>query len=474
MKKRILAALLAVAMLACALAACATTDTPSTTAPSTSGSNTADTTKATEPAATEKPKETVTLKFWGGIQPEYGYQEMCDNFNKEYADKGIQVEYTRYVNDDNGNLQLDTYLMGGDQIDVYMGYGGKSRLVTRQEAGMAYDMTDYLTANGFDPEVELGSSNVVPYQIDGKYYALPTKYQNGNWWLANATMFKEAGIELPLHGWTYAEFEEACKKMTHGEGQDKVYGMFWNLTKDFNGSIDYMAVQASSHFGLYTDETMTATNLDSDVYKAGLQMMVDAFEEGWAPSYESIVADGLTFESMFLDGKCAISTTIANMRLIKDTETYPRDFETAIIPAPVPDEAHMDNWDYSTVTGAGDLICVNPKSANLDAAMEFVLWYIKGGMAPLAKGGRTPLWKGFDPDLVLNSLCEEEGVFNVESVKTYLSIDRGQGLESHTTSADSKIKAIRKEEMEAAFYGQKTVDQAVTDAKTRADELLKK
>ena len=55
-----------------------------------------------------------------------------------------------------------------------------------------------------------------------------------------------------------------------------------------------------------------------------------------------------------------------------------------------------------------------------------------------------------------------------------MSIGRGQGLKSYTTSADSKIKAIRKEEMEAAFYGKKTVDQACEDAKTRADELLKK
>ena len=100
--------------------------------------------------------------------------------------------------------------------------------------------------------------------------------------------------------------------------------------------------------------------------------------------------------------------------------------------------------------------------------------YIKGGMAPLAKGGRIPLWKGFDPDLVLNSLCEEKGVINEESVRTYMSIGRDQGLKSYTTSNDSKIKAIRKEEMEAAFYGKKTVDQACEDAKTRADELLKK
>ena len=96
------------------------------------------------------------------MQPEYGYQELCDNFNKEFADKGIQVEYTRYVNDDNGNLQLETYLMGGDQIDIYMGYGGMTRLINRQEAGMAYDMTDYLTSHGFDPVEELGAANVIP------------------------------------------------------------------------------------------------------------------------------------------------------------------------------------------------------------------------------------------------------------------------------------------------------------------------
>ena len=36
------------------------------------------------------------------------------------------------------------------------------------------------------------------------------------------------------------------------------------------------------------------------------------------------------------------------------------------------------------------------------------------------------------------------------------------------------MSEFTKEEMEAAFYGQKTVDQACEDAKTRADELLKK
>ena len=33
--------------------------------------------------------------------------------------------------------------------------------------------------------------------------------------------------------------------------------------------------------------------------------------------------------------------------------------------------------------------------------------YIKGGMASLAKIRRIPLWKDFDPNPVLDSLCED-------------------------------------------------------------------
>lgn len=33
--------------------------------------------------------KTITLHFWGGVQPEYGYDDLCANFNEEYKDKGL-------------------------------------------------------------------------------------------------------------------------------------------------------------------------------------------------------------------------------------------------------------------------------------------------------------------------------------------------------------------------------------------------
>ena len=28
--------------------------------------------------------KTVTIRLWGGVQPEYGYDEVCANFNEQY------------------------------------------------------------------------------------------------------------------------------------------------------------------------------------------------------------------------------------------------------------------------------------------------------------------------------------------------------------------------------------------------------
>ena len=113
MKRRLIALFLAAA-LTLGLAACGKPAEPGSTAPAPSGGS-----QAPAPGG-DAPKETITLKMWGGVQGEYGYDALVENFNKEFADKGIQVEYTRYVNNADGNLQLDTYLSAGNDIDIFM------------------------------------------------------------------------------------------------------------------------------------------------------------------------------------------------------------------------------------------------------------------------------------------------------------------------------------------------------------------
>lgn len=420
-------------------------------------------------------EETITLRLWGGVQPEYGYAALVDNFNAEFKDKGIQLEYVRYVNDNDGNLQLDTYLMQGGEIDIFMGYGGTGRLFPRIESGVVLDMTPYLEAAGFDPVEELGEAAVAQYIYEDKYYAVPTKYENSMYWFANVDMFEAAGVELPYDGWTYDEFLAAVEKMTSGEGLDKIYGMYWSFNNNWDMTTNFLT-SLNSPYKVYTDETCQATAFDQDSTLLPLNLIKATTDAGYAPSLADEKADNLSIPTVFLEGKAAISTCISQIRIIKDLETYPHDFTTALIPAPVPDESYLEEYGkHAYVNGAGDLICVSAATQYPQECMDFVLWYIEGGMAPLASGGRIPLWKGFDGQAVADALMEgAEGVFDADSIVKYMDIEKtsAETALNMPNYAQSEINTAFTEAIESVLYGQTDAETAMADLKVRADQLI--
>ncbi|MBQ4564703.1 MAG: extracellular solute-binding protein [Lachnospiraceae bacterium] len=480
--KRALALVLALVMLCGCLTGCGGgnketqgSDEKTTAA---SGNNTTEvsTEEGKEWFGTEDGK-VITLRFWAGIQPEYGYADMVENFNKEYESKGLKVEYVKYVNNTDGNLQLDTYLQGGGEIDVFIGYGGTSRLKKRAEAGLIMDLSEYIEKYDFDIAAELGASSAAKYvNEDGSTYALPTQYSNSCWFIINADMFREAGLEIPYDGWTYDEFYATCEKLTKGEGQDKTYGMCWSLNFA-NSAYQVPMSSVLQEAAWYKDEAATESNLDNEVWKVGIQLMKDTMDNGWAISLEDELADQVTVDTHFLTGKCAMFLTSSQLRLCMDTTTYPHDFETAMVPYPVPGEEYAtpEYMTHASQTGTGDLICVPENTEYKDAAFEFVMWYIKGGMAPLIAGGRNPLWVGITKEQVADVLTKKaDGTVDMESMMHFLSVDRSQIVaKDYSSDYDGEIKDILWEEVQAILYGMKTVDQGMNDAKTRADELLK-
>ena len=250
----------------------------------------------------------ITLQIWGGIQPEYGYIEAIANFNEEFADKGIQAEYVRYVNDTDGNLQVDTYLMGGNQIDVLVGYGA-ANLLNRAENNLIMNMTEYLKEAGFDAVKELGSASMSQYWVNGdQIYGLPSIYSNNRWLMVNVDMFEEAGIEIPYDGWTYDEFFAAVEKLTHGEGLDKVYGANWSIKQDINGALGIVSSVLGQN-SYYKNLDGTETNFDDPVWIEGMKLVNDTMEKGYAFSLADELSENLTVANTFVEGKCAITVT---------------------------------------------------------------------------------------------------------------------------------------------------------------------
>ncbi len=454
MFKRKLTIFLALAMLITMVAGC--------------GSTPADSTQSSiSSSESNKPQETVMLKFWGGVPAEYGPQLTVEAFNKEYKDKGIQAEYVRFVNDDTGNIKLETTLLAGGEIDLFMTYTSSS-LVKRGTGNMALELSGKLASAGFDYVKELGEG-VSPYIYDGKIYGLATKMEN-YYILANKNMFDEAGIPLP-ESWTYDEFRETAKKLTKGEGQNKIYGMFFNTAQEiFRPS--YMAQTVLGPNYLYK-EGGKETNLDNPEFIKVNQLVSDMMlVDKSAVSHTDNVTQKLSVESVFLAGKSAMSLGVWTIRSIKDLEKYPHDFVTAYLPVPVSDKSAAKYSIGENVMG--DYICVNANSENIDQAVEFMLWYVKGGMISMTQYGRVPIYKGIDSTLVADEYMKNgEKILHRDTVMKFLEIRDNLAVSTETTKLP-EIQKVYNEALESIYTGKTDAASALKEAKIRGDEFLKK
>jgi len=412
--------------------------------------------------------ETVTLRFWGGVPGEYGPEQVVARFNEEYKDKGIQAEYVRYVNDETGNMKLETTLLGGGEVDVFMTYG-IAYLTKRGEGNMAVDLAPMLAEAGFDMVEEQGplSAN---YIFDGKIYGIPTKYEDYRI-LANVDMFEEAGIELPLDGWTYSEFREACKKLTHGEGQDKVYGMYWSSVQEPNRPM--MIAQTIIGDNYYYRNGGTESNFDDPAFVEIAQLIQDMmWVDGTTITHTDTATQQLTVESVFLGEKTAMSLGVWCIRSIKDLEKYPHDFETAYLPIPHPD--NMEAAPYAVGDNAvGDYICISSDTKYMEEALEFVLWYTRGGMCEGTPYGRVPLNKAVSDDFKLEAYMRNgDGILHAESVSKFLQIPENIANDTITTK-NAEIKKCLTEALELIYTNQMDAASALKMAKENADKFLK-
>ena len=313
-----------------------------------------------------KDEDIVTLRFWGGVPPEAGPQASVDLFNEQYADKGIRVEYERFVNDDTGNLKLETNLLSGDGVDLYMTYT-TDILAKRAEGNMALDLSELIERDGFDL-TQYGGSLMESYYINGKPYCVPTKLDQYGIVL-NKDMFDAAGIPIPTE-WTFDEFREVAKKLTHGEGQDKVYGMFWNSQQDLTYILSYLVAQTNGGDPMYLSETESA--FTDPVVLAAVELIYNMMNvDGSSPTHADSVTQKLSQEGVFLAGKSAMTIGPWMVRSIKDLDNYPHDFVTAFAPYPV----YAEGQRNFTQGGYGDMLCINPKSEHIEEAWEFIKWF---------------------------------------------------------------------------------------------------
>jgi len=399
---------------------------------------------------------TVTLNVWGGVPPESGPDALFAAFTAKHPN--IKVKYTRYVNDDQGNLKLDTALQGGLDIDVVVSYA-RSALAKRVEAGLLTDLTDRLagdaTLKAFAPGAEPVSNNF----FDGKAYSAPAS-RSVETVLANKSLLDKAGITVPAD-WTTADFRAIAKQLS-GNG---VYGCLIppDLARQKIGpDFTYKAGGRESNF-------------DDPAFRENFQLRLDMMAEKSAVPMSEIVAQkwDAFAQTPFLTGKVAmwISQPFV-LRYIKDTKEYPHDFQTVLLPLPAPQKG-VRFWNTG---GYGDNVAITKKSAHQEAAFTLLQFWLGEGAARMVPGGRLPSLPGGDTAALAADLGGPDAakLFDERSLVTNLLTSDARIPVDTIQTAHAEISTIVNGLNQRLLLGSISLDEWARTAKEQCDAAIKK
>lgn len=442
MKKRILAILMCTAMCATSLSVCASAEAAS---------------ESVDPSSLSG-----KITWWGAIQEESGPLEVIEHFNEIYPN--IEVEYVYFKNDDAGNTKLNTALMSNDGVDVFVNYGAK-RVPARVEGGLMEDLTTYIERDGFDVTANFGGEYMV---MDGKTFALPASSIRSIVYF-NMDMLEAAGLTLPDDDWTWDDYDMYMEKLSHGEGVERVYG---GVTVSDSYAFAYPArgVLGSNYF--YKEDG--TSNFDHPAFKASLERRLRIQNE-LKIEYDmfEIISTKLTPQDLFLNGDAAsmvVSTPF--LRYVKDLEMYPRDWKVGFAYIPRYDE--NTDVNYNKGSYVFDFASINSKSENKEAAWAFLKYYTTEGSQYMFKYGRGPAWTQIDTEQATELLLNEElkETLDMESFNHVYLDFVSEGYNDDIFTQNDQITAVMTEELQKCQLGDITVDEAISNMKSRADELL--
>lgn len=393
-------------------------------------------------------KDPIKLTFWGGVPAESGPQDVVDAWNAEHPD--VQVEYVRYVNDDDGNLKLDTALMTDQGVDLYVNYG-LNRLENRVNSGAALDLGEFGDYN-IDEKMGPGAK---AWLFEDKYYAMPTKKDIFFVWL-NKDALDEANLPVPTE-WTLDEMAAYAETLK----QENRYG----LVKHTEPYPDLMDGSLVSHNYVKADGT---SDFDNPIVGTWLETLKNMMDSGATPPLGEQLTSQMPVDTIFLKGEAAmLDAGEWIFRSSNNMEDNPRDFTIAFAPIP---SVTADQAEYKVRGGIGDGISVNAKSKHIEEAWEFLKWYADGGMAPMAAGGRLPASKDANVDEAIQALLGDHAdTYDEASLKHAVF---GQ-FDTYNRNLPQQVMDLRQQEYEKYFLGNQDLASTLEAMAKRHNEYIK-
>ena len=141
--------------------------------------------------------------------------------------------------------------------------------------------------------------------------------------------------------------------------------------------------------------------------------------------------------------------------------------------APVPKFDAEQNEYYASVQ-SNDHISVNVNCEYPEEAVRYIKWYATEGYDPMIENGRLPLYQNYDADRAYEIMIgENTDLIDAESFKNTVFGQYDDFNSPLTDENKATVSKISKEESEAYFLDQISLDEMLDNMQTRTEELVK-
>jgi multiple sugar transport system substrate-binding protein len=388
----------------------------------------------------------ITYCYWGGAVDAKARGEIADLFNASQDEifvKKIPIDNADYV------TKIQAYFAAGNEPDVIQSSADYGDVYV--SAGKIADLSSYVE--------QAGLTNYFPerlvddYTYDGKIYAVPFSF-NTFVISYNKRIFDQNNVPYPTNDWTEEDFVNAAKKLTYGEGVDKVWGFYqgWSVPT-------LMAnLYGTSIFDI---ENMKLHAADNPAFVDAFHFMANLIDIGVAPDAEQAAAagGGLTTGKFAMELSMGVADLYNYNTMMED--------EIGLVQFPVNDE--YGRWQ-SPVSNVG--FYISETSQKKDAAWKFIEWVCKSREAQeIIEVVSLPACK----DLVNDETYLSEYPDGYDPYDKALCLDFSNVCAWPLTAGVwAKLMNELQSQWELVLNREKTVDQAIQDFQSLGDQVLAK
>lgn len=398
-----------------------------------------------QPKTTE-PVE-ITVHSWDN---EYSIIDVTDKFNE--TNKDIKVNLVLSPWNDYQD-KLFTSLAGGDDIDAYF-IRVQEAFNTYASKGLIYPLNDLMAADGFDIGMYGGYADQL--KVNDDTYAIPYRGA-GTYLFYNKDMFDEAGLPYPSGNMTWDDYREMTKKLTTGEGADKVYGGF------FQPTIYHFFVIPALQKGVKIVDDNYITDVDSPEIRKSLELMHALCEEDKShATMAEMKATNMGTTSSFTTGR--VATVIAGewfpgtLKNSKEAGDFTFDWGLTYLPCDV---------DPYVSLGLATKGCVNGDAKYPKEAYEY-LKFVGGpeGQAVIANAGSKPVF-------VNDEIIEEYSkLFNFDDVTKEIFFADVKMAHEPVNEGGAYANQILTEEISLYLTKSQDIDKTMDNLNRRLNEAL--